>query len=151
MTSQEKRRHVRMVCLVWRSLLQRISWSWFADFAGTQPSTSTRTGLFPEIDLSRGHRNWYWPLGYRLTPLDMTFHFVRIVYSIRISSFYFNQSINQSISQTSIAPISPAKPDSVARQPNQCSTAKSRKQFRNINRPWGVTTSIGERPNRIVG
>ena len=46
-------------------------------------------------------------------------------------------SINkiQSIIQTSIAPISPAKPGSVAWQPNQCSTAKSRKQFRNINRP----------------
>ena len=35
---------------------------------------------------------------------------------------------NQSINQTSIAPISPAKPGSVARQPNQCSTAKSREQ-----------------------
>ena len=34
--------------------------------------------------------------------------------------------LNQSINQTSIAPISPAKPGSVARQPNQCSTAKSR-------------------------
>ena len=44
----------------------------------------------------------------------------------------------QSINQTSIAPISPAKPGLVARQPNQCSTAKSRNQFRNINRPWGV-------------
>ena len=30
---------------------------------------------------------------------------------------------NQSSNQTSIAPISPAKPGSVARQPNQCSTA----------------------------
>ena len=40
------------------------------------------------------------------------------------------QSINQSIKQTSIAPISPAKPDSVARQPKQCSTAKSNKQFK---------------------
>ena len=38
-----------------------------------------------------------------------------------------HQSINQSnsIKQTSIAPISPAKPGSVARQPNQCSTAMS--------------------------
>ena len=56
--------------------------------------------------------------------------------------------VNQSIKQTSIALISPAKPGSVARQPNQCSTAKSRKQFRNINRPWGVTVSMGERPNQ---
>ena len=48
------------------------------------------------------------------------------------------QSINQSINQTSIVPISPAKPGSVARQRNQCSTAESRKQFRNIKRPWGV-------------
>ena len=54
-----------------------------------------------------------------------------------------NQSINQSINQTSITPISPVKPGSVARQPNQCSTAKSRKQFRNINRPWGVPVSMG--------
>ena len=46
--------------------------------------------------------------------------------------------INQSINQTSIAPISPVKPGSVAGQPNQCSTAKSRKHFRNINRPWGI-------------
>ena len=52
--------------------------------------------------------------------------------------------INQSINQISIAPISPAKPGSVARQPNQCSTAKSRKQFRYINRPWGVTVSMRE-------
>ena len=57
------------------------------------------------------------------------------------------ESINQSINQISIAPIFPAKPCSVARQPNQCSTAKSRKQFRNINRPWGVTVSMGERPS----
>ena len=56
--------------------------------------------------------------------------------------------LNQSIKQTSIAPISPAKPGSVARQPNQCSTAKSRKQFRNINRPWRVTVSMRERPNQ---
>ena len=56
--------------------------------------------------------------------------------------------LNQSINQTSIVPISPAKPGSVARQPNQCSAAKSRRQFRNINRPWGVTVSVGERPNQ---
>ena len=55
----------------------------------------------------------------------------------------FHSSINRSINQTSIAPISPAKPGSVARQPNQCSTAKSRKHFRNINRPWGVMVSNG--------
>ena len=52
------------------------------------------------------------------------------------------------INQTSIAPISPVKPGSVAWQPNQFSTAKSRKQFRNINRPWRVTLSMGERPNQ---
>ena len=56
-----------------------------------------------------------------------------------------NQSINH---QTSIAPISLAKPGLVVRQPNQCSTAKSRKQFRNINRPWGVTVCMGERPSQ---
>ena len=61
---------------------------------------------------------------------------------------FLNQSINQSINQTSTAPISPAKPGSVAWQPKQCSTAKSRKQFRNISRPWRVTVSMGERPNQ---
>ena len=55
---------------------------------------------------------------------------------------------NQSINQLSIAPISPMKPGSVARQPNQCLTAKSRKQFRNINRPWEMTVSMGERPSQ---
>ena len=51
--------------------------------------------------------------------------------------------INQSINETSIAPISPARPGSVTRQPNQRSSAKSRKQFHDINRPWGVTVSMG--------
>ena len=54
----------------------------------------------------------------------------------------------QSIKQTSIAPISPAKPGSMARRPNQCSTAKSRKQFFNINRPWGLMVAMGERPSQ---
>ena len=67
---------------------------------------------------------------------------------ITLSAPRINQSINQSINQTSRAPISPAKPDSVARQPNHCSTAKSRKQFRSINRPWRVTVSMGVRPNQ---
>ena len=34
------------------------------------------------------------------------------------------QPINQSINQTSIVPVSPVKPGSVARQPHQCSIAK---------------------------
>ena len=67
---------------------------------------------------------------------------------IDYSNAFDEVDINQSINQTSIAPISPAKPSSVVRQPNQCSTAKSRKQFRNINRPWAVTVSMGERPNQ---
>ena len=37
-------------------------------------------------------------------------------------------AINQSINHTSIPPISPVKPGSVARQLNPCSTAKSKKQ-----------------------
>ena len=40
-----------------------------------------------------------------------------------------HSDINQSINQTFIGPISPAKAGSVARQPNQCSTAKLRKRF----------------------
>ena len=55
------------------------------------------------------------------------------------------RSINQSINQISIGPISLAKPDSVAWQPNQCPTAKSKKQFRYINRPSGMPVSMGER------
>ena len=51
-------------------------------------------------------------------------------------------SINKSINQISIAPISLAKPASVVRQSNQCSTAKLKKQFRNINRPWGMLVSV---------
>ena len=47
----------------------------------------------------------------------------------------FSLSINQSINQTSIAPISPAKPGSVARQPNQCSTTV-RQQFRSKSWEW---------------
>ena len=65
-----------------------------------------------------------------------------------IIGFVVGISINQSINQTSTAPISSMKPGSVAQQPNQRSTAKSRKQFRNINRPWGVTVSMGKRPNQ---
>ena len=64
----------------------------------------------------------------------------------RISLWILRSAV--SINQTSIAPISPAKPGSVVRHPNQCSTAKSRQQFRYINRPWGVTVSMGERPNQ---
>ena len=52
---------------------------------------------------------------------------------------------NQSINQTSIAPISPAKPGSVARQLNQCSTAKSQKQFHNINKPSGTPGFYGRK------
>ena len=53
-------------------------------------------------------------------------------------------SLNRSINQTYIATISQAKPHSV-RQLNQCSTAKSKKQFHNINRPSGMQVSMGER------
>ena len=42
----------------------------------------------------------------------------------------------QSINQTSIAPISLAKPGSVVQHLNQCSTAKSRKQFRKCMGVW---------------
>ena len=41
----------------------------------------------------------------------------------------------RSINQISKAPKYPAEPGSVARQPNRCSTAKSKKRFCNINRP----------------
>ena len=75
------------------------------------------------------------------------------LFTIRLRASPFNITIIQayaptSINQTSIASISPAKRGSVARQPKQCSAANSRKQFRNIYRPWGVTVSMGERPNQ---
>ena len=50
--------------------------------------------------------------------------------------------------ETATAPISPEKPGSVARQPNRCSTTKSRKQFHSINGPSGMPVSMGERPNQ---
>ena len=53
-------------------------------------------------------------------------------------------TINQSINQTYIASISQAKPGSVARQPNQCSTAKSRKQFSHINMSSGMSVLWGK-------
>ena len=56
-------------------------------------------------------------------------------------------SINQSIHQSFIAPISSAKPGSVAQQPNQCSTAESRKQLHTINRQSSMLVSMGERPS----
>ena len=58
-----------------------------------------------------------------------------------------DQSINQSTDQMSIAPTAPAKQGSVARQPNQCSSGKLKKQFRNISRPLGAPVSKGEGPS----
>ena len=55
--------------------------------------------------------------------------------------------INETINQLSKAPISLTKPGSVARQPNGCSTAKSMKQFRNIDRSSGMLVSLRERPS----
>ena len=46
----------------------------------------------------------------------------------------------------SIVPISREKPGSVAQQSNWYSTAKSMKQFRNINGPLGMMVSMRERP-----
>ena len=64
------------------------------------------------------------------------------------NELHFNNTYCQSINQTSIAPISLGKASSVALQPNQCPTAKLRRQFRNINRPWGYTSTYGERPSQ---
>ena len=51
---------------------------------------------------------------------------------------FIYQSINQTNSYSTNIPGEA--------RPNQCSTAKSRKKFRNINRPWEVTVSMGEKP-----
>ena len=82
--------------------------------------------------------------------LDKYFNFRSHISAICNACFYHIRDLRsiQSISQTSIEPISPAKPGSVAQQPNQCPTAKSRKEFHNINRPWGVMVSMGERPSQ---
>ena len=58
------------------------------------------------------------------------------------------ENINQSINQTSIAPISPERPGSVAWQPNQCSIAKSMTQFHGINGLSDVPVYKGERPSQ---
>ena len=65
------------------------------------------------------------------------------------SSVSINQSINQSTNQPNFYSANiPVKPGSVVRQPNQCSTAKSKKQFRNINRPSSLLVSMGEMPSQ---
>ena len=52
--------------------------------------------------------------------------------------------VNESQSVTiSITPISPAEPVSMTEQPNQCSIAKSRKQFHGINELSGVLVPSG--------
>ena len=45
-------------------------------------------------------------------------------------------------------PISLAEAGSVVQQLNQCSTAKSMKQFCSINGPSGVLVSKGKRPSQ---
>ena len=72
----------------------------------------------------------------------VTFKYIRHLMQV---TFKYIRHFNQSINQISIAPISPAKPGSVARQRNQCPTANSRKQFHNINRPSGMPVSMRER------
>ena len=56
----------------------------------------------------------------------------------------------QSVSQSNFYSANiPGKAISVARQPSQCSIAKSMKQFHGINGLSGVPVSKGERPSRI--
>ena len=59
-------------------------------------------------------------------------------------------SINQSINQISMVPISPAKPGSMMRESNHCLTAKSMKQFRNNNKPSAMLVSMGKRPMYVL-
>ena len=47
-----------------------------------------------------------------------------------------------------MAPLCLAKPGSVPQQPNQCLTAKSKKQLSNINGPLGMPVSMGEKPSQ---
>ena len=68
--------------------------------------------------------------------------------SSSLANIITNGTINRSINEISMVPISLARPGLEVLQPNQCSTAKSVKQFRNINRPSGVLVSIGERPSQ---
>ena len=59
---------------------------------------------------------------YTIVLLDLKY--IESIDTVSISNYVYTKY--QSIKQTSIVPISPAKPGSVARKPNQCSTAKSR-------------------------
>ena len=54
----------------------------------------------------------------------------------------------QSINPISIEPIFPANPGSAVPRLNQCATAKSMKQFHNINGPSSEQVSMGERPSQ---
>ena len=56
-----------------------------------------------------------------------------------------NKLFIQSINQLPIVSITPEKPGSVAREPNQCPTAKLKIQFHDINEPLGIPVSQGER------
>ena len=60
---------------------------------------------------------------------------------IEVSQLSF---LAQSIHQISMGLISLAKTGSVAQQPNRCSTAKSMKQFPNINGPSGTGVYVGK-------
>ena len=92
---------------------------------------------------SRHNNVWYLPLTVRDS---LTIRFLGRMY--KMIQPRVEESLNallvtfQSINQISITPIFPEKPDSVARPPNWCSTAKSMKQFCNINGPLGVMLLI---------
>ena len=72
-------------------------------------------------------------------------HVWKVLNTGRVGLLYHKQVWQDawSINQISIVTISPAKSDSVAQQPNQRPTAKSKKQFHNINRPLGMLVSMG--------
>ena len=90
-------------------------------------STQQQTNYMPEMDsppaIDSGNTETsvdFCDISYVHNHMDtgMAYRCVNSVRQTVCSNF------NQSVNQTSIAPISLAKPGSVARQPNQCSTAK---------------------------
>ena len=90
-------------------------------------------------------RKWHQYVMYNPTP---AWAVVIFVLNFRARASSDNMLRFQSINQMSVAPRSPAKPGSAARQLNQCSTAKSKQRFRDINRPSGILVSTEESPSQ---
>ena len=106
--------------------------------ASVHPSVNPRNGPVPLVQSSPYYANMVWRMGKYKLPLRRN-HLVPL-------SCWWWQSINQSINQISIAPISLAKPGSVAQQMQnheKCySSCKSRPIFKPSLPNYGQSTGI---------